>query len=213
MMSINQIEKSFNSLNCMYFNNDLPSVTIKYCNSKSYMGLFCIQKNKPHIIKINKHYNISDNDIEDILAHEMIHLWQYINGYKDWHGYSFIKKMNEINNYGKHNVSITEKRQFEMTNEIKSKMKSQYILVFEGVNTGFRYISRVENIYNLSSIHKTLIKYHGYNGCKNVKAYEVRHEYVDNMRKSRKNVTTYTIEPEKWNLISQTIIKEISFIN
>lgn len=143
----------------------------------------------------------------------MIHLWQYINGYKDWHGYSFIKKMNEINNYGKHNVSITEKRQFEMTNEIKSKMKSQYILVFEGGNTGYRYISRIENIYNLSSIHRTLIKYRGYNGCKNAKAYEVRHEYVDNMRKSRKNVTTYIIEPEKWNSISQTIIKEISFIN
>ena len=213
MMSINQIEKSFNSLNYMYFNGDLPSVTIKYCNSKSYMGLFCIQKNKSHIIKINKHYNISDNDIEDILVHEMIHLWQYINGYKDWHGYSFIKKMNEINNYGKHNVSITEKRQFEMTNEIKSKMKSQYILVFEGANIGYRYISRIENIYNLSSIYRTLIKYRGYNGCKNAKAYEVRHEYVDNMRKSRKNVTTYTIELEKWNSISQTIIKEISFIN
>lgn len=212
-MSINQIEKSFNSLNYMYFNGNLPMVTIKYCNSKSYMGMFCVQRNKPHVIKINKHYDISDIDIEDILVHEMIHLWQYINDYKDWHGHSFIKKMNEINSYGKHNVTITEKRQFEMTNEIKSKMKSQYILVFEGVDIEFRYISRVENIYNLSSIYRTLIKYHRYNRCKNVKAYEVKHEYVDNMRKSRKNVTTYIIEPEKWNSISQTIIKEISFIN
>ena len=213
MMSINQIEKSFNSLNYMYFNGNLPMVTIKYCNSKSYMGMFCTQRNKPHIIKINKHYNISDMDIEDILVHEMIHLWQHINGYKDWHGRSFIKKMNEINSYGKHNVTITDKRRLETTNEIKSKMKSQYILVFESVNTKFRYIARAENVNNLSSMHKILTEYNKFSICKNVNAYEVKHEYVDSMRKSRKNVTTYTIEPEKWDSIRQTIVKEISFIN
>ena len=34
------------------------------------------------------------------LLHEMIHIWQYIIGYKGGHGTSFKKKANEINKFG-----------------------------------------------------------------------------------------------------------------
>jgi hypothetical protein len=64
MLTIAQLDNAFNVLNSMYFENALPNVTIKYCNSKCYMGLFCPRKDKFNrcTIKINKYYDITDID-------------------------------------------------------------------------------------------------------------------------------------------------------
>ena len=108
MITIRQLQAHFNLFNEKYFNNSLPVVDIKYCNSKSYVGIFNPNKNKNgrFTIKISQYYELPIIEIENTLIHEMIHLWQWVNNYRDVHGSSFIKKMNEINSIGNHNIAV-----------------------------------------------------------------------------------------------------------
>lgn len=210
MMTIAQLENAFNILNSMYFENALPNVTIKYCNSKGYMGLFCPRKDKFNrcTIKINKYYDITDIDAENILAHETIHLWQHINNYKDSHGSSFIRKMNEINKYGKHYVDIKDCRKLEMSDSSLAKMKTSFVLVWEGSSTDSKYISRIATLEKLLATFKRMSKYK-FNYYK-LTAYEVKHPYVEKLINCRKRISSYCIDDKIWNDIINSAVKEIA---
>ena len=100
--------KKFNSL---YFDNLLPDpdgemIIFDITTDKRYKSLGTAYDRKPYMIRINFRYDLPEIEYQDTLLHEMIHIWQYVIGYKGSHGKSFKKKAREINKYG---WNITDK--------------------------------------------------------------------------------------------------------
>lgn len=188
MLTITQIEDLFHHFNARYFNCELPTVTIKYCNAKGYNGIFNPRKDKYGrcTIKINRYYDIDDYNVENILIHEMIHLWQYVNNHFDIHGKSFKYMMNIINSQGQHRISIVDRNRY---NTVKRTNKVWYIILFKyyGQNSICKF-SSLESMYRFSKKMKT-----NYYGITDMTMYSASHEYLDKITTSVRKLHCYHI--------------------
>ena len=120
-MTVNKkwIEENYIKFNHCYFNDLLPPIGV----GRMHIQLLDINKpvnylgraqwhltspngcdnicNREYSIKINNYYSdLYEVEFQNVLLHEMIHIWQYIMGYKGGHGTSFKKKAKEINEFG-----------------------------------------------------------------------------------------------------------------
>lgn len=110
------MEKYYVQFNQEYFNDLLPPIGngISQCelmpvNKKAgYLGKAYWRNDisskfvrKSFKIVLNNHYtDLVEIEWMNVLLHEMIHIWQFISGYKGGHGKSFLRKAEEINKYG-----------------------------------------------------------------------------------------------------------------
>ena len=97
------MEENYMLFNTLFFNNDLPDldeIIMTPIKRKNIIFLGCAYNKYPFVIKLNFRYHIVEIEWQNVLLHEMIHIWQYVNGYKGGHGSSFKNKAKEINNYG-----------------------------------------------------------------------------------------------------------------
>ena len=104
--SDSELKKLYDQFNKKYFNNDLPDdIEIKYKKMKGAGGRAKgtrykkERKTVPESIEISSFYVMDDKDLHGILLHEMIHIWEMINGYRsgrDSHSLQFRKKREEI---------------------------------------------------------------------------------------------------------------------
>ena len=104
------MKSNYVKFNVLYFDNILPPVDRMIfepiIKNVSYLG--CAYNNKlgyatktlPFKIRLNFVYDMGPIEWQNVLLHEMIHIWQYTVGYKGGHGKSFKMKMKEINKYG-----------------------------------------------------------------------------------------------------------------
>ncbi|MBQ6995992.1 MAG: SprT-like domain-containing protein [Lachnospiraceae bacterium] len=84
------LEKAFDVLNRVYFNNELPTIVISIMSSPKSNGHFTLGKvwraEDSHYNEINISAEHLDRPIENIcatLCHEMVHYYCYINGIAD----------------------------------------------------------------------------------------------------------------------------------
>ena len=99
------VKENYIKFNSLYFDNILPPINsdliiFEITNSKKIKSLGTSYNKKPYKIRINFRYDLPEIEFQDTLLHEMIHIWQYIMGYKGGHGKSFKKKAKDINKYG-----------------------------------------------------------------------------------------------------------------
>ena len=100
------ITKNYIKFNTLYFDNMLPPIDDKQrivfevVNSKKIKALGLAYPTLPYRIKINFRYDLPEIEWLNVLLHEMVHIWQFIMGYKGNHDKTFYKKANEINKYG-----------------------------------------------------------------------------------------------------------------
>lgn len=122
-MKIAEIRKRFEIFNQLIFDNVLPAVPITTSNAKSFLGrleykihysLFRSKKYTDIRIKISTQFNLTDNETEDVLIHEMIHLYILVKQIKDTsaHGKIFRSIMHDINSTHKRNIQISHKKTF-----------------------------------------------------------------------------------------------------
>lgn len=117
------LQEKFDYFNQTIFRKELPRVPIKIGYSKTFLGkleykrkrefnLFH-QKQKYYdvLIRISNKFTLSENEIEDVLIHEMIHLCILVKDIKDTsaHGKVFRKMMSEINEKYGRNIRISHK--------------------------------------------------------------------------------------------------------
>lgn len=105
------IRKWYNHFNKIYFEDILPNegnpgdeYSIQFLPIRKkvrYLGQ-CRYKDNHHIVLVlNNHYDwLIEIEWKNVLLHEMIHVWQYIMGYKGGHGVTFKKRAKEINSFG-----------------------------------------------------------------------------------------------------------------
>lgn len=115
-MKINDIKKHYIKFNVLFFNNTLVPVSkVKFvsnnenssagymyqCKGTVYEGIY------DFAIAFNKELIHKDSDVQSILLHEMIHIWQYNSidfdkydsdySWESGHDRVFVSKMNSIN--------------------------------------------------------------------------------------------------------------------
>ena len=120
-VTIDYVREMFDKFNDRYFNNQLfldNSIKVKVYPYKNVLGSVAAQGtfNKRTgqcnayvtAFHISNYYNRSEVVYCNTILHEMIHIYQYqVLNVNDGHGYSFIKKMKEINSFG-WSISVTE---------------------------------------------------------------------------------------------------------
>lgn len=114
--TLDVLYKKFDDFNKLCFEGKLPAVEIKLSRARKSLGQLRFKTTRTLLgrkrisdisIAISTSFDMSETIMEDILIHEMIHLYILVNKIKDTspHGPAFRSIMNEINfRYGRHVV-------------------------------------------------------------------------------------------------------------
>lgn len=109
--------------NALFFDNILPQENMiifePIIKKVSYLG--CAYSNKfnfpseefPFKIRLNFIYDLNEVEWQNVLLHEMIHIWEYTMGYNGGHGKLFRMKAKEINDIGGWGITCTHKNILE----------------------------------------------------------------------------------------------------
>ena len=97
-LSVPFIVTNYMKFNSLFFNNELPHVNeipIKEMRSKRSIARITSREKEILSFSFSKHFDFVDRkSAEEVVIHEMIHIWQALRGYGDTHGRSFkIKSM------------------------------------------------------------------------------------------------------------------------
>ncbi len=103
MMKITKrvLESLFDEYNKLYFENELIKPLFNTYIGETTMGIFNVSKRQNQVrtkIMIARNVRFTQEDLKNVLVHEMIHLYVY-QKYGPGHGHKkpFIDKMNELN--------------------------------------------------------------------------------------------------------------------
>lgn len=127
--TIPYIESKFNEYNRLMFNNNLPELPIKLSKAKTSLGQLAFKRRRTWYgrtvysdfrLRVSVHYDLSEEELEDIIIHEMIHYYIFVNRLKDKsaHGPLFRQIMKDINTKYGRNISISRKQK-ELTTATK----------------------------------------------------------------------------------------------
>ena len=143
------LERIFDELNKMFFDNSLPPIPLKYASLTGSTGIFEFRYKREGYkyvdteivgIKINKKYILDEQTIKNVLCHEMIHYWCYQQGlFKEGHGFRFRDKMNEINSKNKGVVvSLTDEIP-NHTREVNKELNKEVLVIIREENGNYSY--------------------------------------------------------------------------
>ena len=152
------IEQKFGEFNELIFGGKLPMLPVVLSSAKTFLGACAYKKKKTLFggtkyydfkLRINKRIDLPEQEIEDIIIHEMIHYHIAYNGIKDTstHGRVFKTLMNDINKrFGRH-ISVSRKMNAEEKEQLCGKMRRPHVMVvidFKDGKTGVKQLPRVQ---------------------------------------------------------------------
>lgn len=113
-------EEQYAKFNALCFGGSLPDIPIVITKARSYLGkvtfkrsyrFFCKTEYSDFKMRLSTYYDLPEEELQDILIHEMIHFCILSRNIKDTsaHGREFRRMMKTINSvYGRH-ISISYK--------------------------------------------------------------------------------------------------------
>lgn len=145
--TIECLQERFGHFNALIFASELPPVPIKLSNARSYVGqcrckrrrtLFGKVQCYDFSICINGKMDFEEAELEDILIHEMIHYYIFLNGLKDSsaHGKVFRSIMNEVNSTHSRHVSISHKLSTAQREQQKDNRIRPHIIAIISLKDG-----------------------------------------------------------------------------
>lgn len=134
-LTIPLLKNKFKTYNKLYFNNELPTPKFKLIKSYRTLGYFSCKKIigkrklKGQMLEMSSYYDWNENDLRDVLIHEMIH---YYLGYKHidnnlTHGKDFLNMANDFNQ--KYQMNISERIDISKFHKLKNAPKISWFLV------------------------------------------------------------------------------------
>lgn len=94
------LEKMFTECNKKYFNSSLIMPNISTYIGETSMGMFTVKESRytrEMKISIARNFNFTNEELRDLLIHEMIHEYVYAKSGKVSHNRMFKNKMKELN--------------------------------------------------------------------------------------------------------------------
>ncbi len=155
--TIPYVEKKFEEFNQQIFAGKLPKLPIELSDAKTFLGL-CVFKHRKREngkteyydfkLRINTRLDLPENEIEDVIIHEMIHYFIGYNQLEDAsaHGLIFTHMMNEINTKYGRSISVSHKSTDEQKEALVDK-KAHYrvvaVVAFHDGRVGIKVLPRV----------------------------------------------------------------------
>lgn len=177
--TIPYVEKKFEEFNQQMFAGKLPKLPIELSDAKTFLGL-CVFKHRKgengkteyydFKLRINTRLDLPENEVEDVIIHEMIHYFIGYNRLEDAtaHGPLFIHIMNEINSKYGRNISVSHKSTDEQKEALVDK-KAHYrvvaVVAFHDGRVGIKVLPRV--------LHSIMKYYNGIQKNKEVLAVQL----------------------------------------
>jgi len=193
------LQKEYDRLNILLFDGELPQIPLKWNRSLRRAGAVHFIRIKREIeikyMVISNVYDFSFKQLESILIHEMIHVWQFhkkLPDYGGYHGHYFKMKMDEINAKG-YNVSIKENPEFfALLNKDDMKNSLGFILLTDHVKPDDPYAIAVFNVDLLQDAIERMKKYKGQFGNTLIQVYTGNSFILKTFKKSTKVNTIKT---------------------
>lgn len=124
------VKDIFCRANSRFFNNILPTPKFEITKNRMQLGQFRAYYGE-YTIKVSSYYKFTTNDLETVVIHEMIHLWQHVVYGTSNHGTTFRNKAYEIRIHSNNEYDInrtTNGNKFVVQDE--SQMKNRIYAVF-----------------------------------------------------------------------------------
>lgn len=111
--TIDYVKRKFQEFNHEMFGGRLPEVPVELCDSKSYLGQLCCRHHEhpggklrytDFRLRISIRFDLEESVLDDVIIHEMIHYFIFVNQLIDTapHGHIFKAVMDSINaNHGR----------------------------------------------------------------------------------------------------------------
>ena len=172
--TIPYIERKFEEFNRQMFAGKLPPIPIELSNAKSFLGQCVCKKRKLPFgkfklydfrLRISTRFDLTEQEVEDTIIHEMIHYYIGVNNIKDTsaHGEVFRQIMNTINEKYGRKLSISHrgtKEQNEAAYDSRPRWHVVAIVDFKNGKTGLkvlpRVLHRILNYYNIVGANETV---------------------------------------------------------
>ena len=168
--SVDYVKSKFDEYNKLMFESKLPRPSIMLSSAKTFLGKCEFKKRRlpdgrveryNFCLRINSRFDLTEQELEDTIIHEMIHYYIGIFQLNDTsaHGQIFRKMMNTINNqYGRH-ISISHKMTDGQREEAYDKRRRWHVvavLEFSDGRTGIKVLPRVlPRILNYNNVMGT----------------------------------------------------------
>jgi len=201
-LTVQKIENYFDKFNKSYFNNSLiRNFPCKVSSSRKMGGYIRVTKSLRILaFNISKHYFFDTKDFEDIILHEMIHVYIVQNHLEDdsMHGHIFCKISKEINSKYNRNILKTLPREIQMH---KDNRKIKIVVL----NVGIMLFSNIDfkEIFSVIGNSKHFCKV-GYVEDADIRGYKIL------QRKTVLNMKKYYPFTKR---INETILPKCKFIN
>lgn len=161
-------EAVFAYFNHIIFHDQLPPIPIYMSNAKGFLGkcvwrkrhtLFGKEERYDYHLRINTRYDMSQQEFEDTIIHEMIHYFISINNIPDTsaHGEVFRKMMAEINaKYGR-NISVSHKKTDDKLVDRCAGQRKWHVVAVVDFKDGRRGIKVLPKIMESISYYRTSV--------------------------------------------------------
>lgn len=114
------IENKFEEFNALVFGGKLPKPPIKLSKAKTYLGQCAFKRRRNWLgktrfedfrLRFSTRYDLSAEEVEDIILHEMIHYYIGVSQLKDTsaHGKIFRQMMADINRTHNRHITISHR--------------------------------------------------------------------------------------------------------
>lgn len=155
--TIEFLRDRFCRFNVQMFGGRLPLPLITLCSVSSFVGQYKSKLKRladgrseasEHLLRFSTAFDLSEQELEDTVIHEMIHYFIAYNGLRDRtaHGPLFKAMMSSINEHHGRNISISHRTTHEAIASAKSATKKWHvvaILYFSSGETGVKVLPRV----------------------------------------------------------------------
>lgn len=188
-LSLAYLEEAFHKYNSLIFDNKLPLPTLKISRAKTRLGQMACKRRTSwgrtryydFTISISTYYNLSQEQIDDVLIHEMIHYSIAYTGLKDSsaHGVVFRGMMDNINRRFNRNITVSVRSQNILPREIKTE-KTYLVLAIE-MEKGKYFLSSV----NPTAAGKIALQLPKINQIKSFAWYKTKDKFFQNMPRVR----------------------------
>jgi tRNA-specific adenosine deaminase 1 len=137
------LKATYDKFNRQYFNNELPRITLKWGRSKRWGGLASGRRGPsgdilPVKITISDFLSMDEERFLGIMLHEMIHIWQWVNGHADHHGAFFKAKRQELSGKAPFTIPVSEDiTGMQVSDEVATKAMVVIFMEFASGKDGF----------------------------------------------------------------------------
>jgi len=153
------VKERFGVFNDLMFDGKLPQVPIGLTRSKHMLGYCSCRKTRTIFapvpaeqfgLKINSLVDLPQTQLEDIIIHEMIHLYIGVNHLDDLsaHGPRFRAMMDDLNRRFDRHIAVSIKLDSQGRDQLAQKDRTRVLVVatveFHDGRTGFKVLPKVQ---------------------------------------------------------------------